>query len=269
LLFLLAACATTPHPADVGTQLSHFRPVPTDSRVLVEPGAEAWGERVAALLSESIAQVEAGHYQSFRETVHVYVCGTEACFDGFVPARLNLTAAVLYDNRLLLAPRLFNREPERLQPIVAHELSHLHLGQRVGHYSRTIPVWFHEGLASLAARGGGADLVGDDEALRAAGRGRRFYPERDTDGVLRRNADDWGLPISVFYRQAMQFVAYLKDRSEEGFRRFLLALEDRQEFNGAFASAFGMGLGDMADQYFDGLRCDDGGALPVHALQQR
>ena len=199
----------------------------------------------------------------------MYVCGTQACFDQFVPPRLNLTAAVLYDNRLLLAPRLFNREPERLQPIVAHELSHLHLGQRVGHYSPTIPVWFHEGLASFAAHGGGADLVSDDEAQRAANLGRRFYPEQDADGVVRRTADDWGLPISVFYRQAMQFVAHLKELSEARFRRFLLALEDRQNFNGAFVNAFGIDVGEAANQYFEGKRCHDCAALPVHALQQR
>lgn len=268
-LLLLSACAAVPRHQDAGDRLGHFRPAPTDPRVLVEPGAEALGDRVSTLLPDTIAQVEAGHYQPFREPVRVYVCGTEACFDRLVPARLNLTAAVLYENRVVLAPRLFHREPERLQPILAHELSHLHFGQRAGHYSSGIPVWFHEGLASLTARGGGADLVGDDEARRAASLGRRFRPEQDTDGVLRRNAEDWGLSISVFYRQAMQFVAYLKGMSEERFRSFLLALQERQEFGGAFARAFGIELGEAARQYFGGLRCSDCGAPPVQALQQR
>ena len=79
-----------------------------------------------------------------------------------VPQRPNLTAAVAYDNRLLLHPRRFNHEPERLAPVLDHELSHLHLGQRIGHSSPAVSVWFHEGLASHAAGGGGAGTVAEE-----------------------------------------------------------------------------------------------------------
>lgn len=73
--------------------------------------------------------------------------------------------------------------------------------------------------------------------------------------------------MSLFYRQAMRFVAYMKELSAPGFRQFLLALQRQEDFSGAFVSAFGLGIGDLARQYFETLRCTDCTALPVQASQ--
>jgi hypothetical protein len=164
-----------------------------------------------------------------------------------LPAGTHFTAAVIYDNRLLLAPRLFDREPARLYPILVHELSHLHMGQSLGHYTMRIPVWFHEGLASLVAEGGGADLVEEDEALRAIAEGRHFLPDAVHDETYRKYADHWHLRIGMLYRQSMMFLAHLKADGEQRFRKL--------PFDEAFSAAFGAGALELAQRFLSGLVC--------------
>ena len=211
LVLSLAGCAVHPRRDDA-VDLARFETLATEGRVRYEPGAEARAARVAALLPAAIAQVEAAHYRPFAEPVVVYVCATNECFDRRVPGAGRFTAAVIHDNRVLLAPRLFEREEQRLYPILVHELSHLHLGQRLGHYTMRIPVWFHEGLASLAAASGGADLVTEEDARRAIVAGEHFLPDASHDETRRKYADHWHLRISMLYRQSMMLLVDLQIR---------------------------------------------------------
>jgi len=252
---LFAGCAAAPPHRDAIHELSEFETLAADERVRYEPGARDYAERVAAILPAAIAQVEAGHYRPFAAPVVVYVCGGDACFARNMPGAARFTAAIVYNNRLVLAPRLFDREPERLYPILTHELSHLHLGQRLGHYTMRIPVWFHEGLASLAAGGGGADLVNEEEARRMVVAGSHFLPDERHDETRRKNGDQWQLKISMFYRQSMMFLAHLKALGEERFRRLVLELQDRGRFDDVFAATFGGAALELAHEFFSGLRC--------------
>jgi hypothetical protein len=253
-LFLAGCAAVQPH-RDSADDLWTFEPHAADERVRYEPGAERYAERVARLLPVAIAQVEAGHYRPFAAPVVVHICGSDACFARNVSGAPRFTAAVIYENRLLLAPRLFEREPERLHPILVHELSHLHLGQSLGHYTMGIPVWFHEGLASLVASGGGADLVSEEDARRAIAAGEHFLPDGAHDNTGRKNAGQWGLKTTMFYRQSMMFLAHLKAFGEDRFRRMLLELQNRARFDEAFVATFGGGALELAQEFFSGLRC--------------
>lgn len=254
-VLLLAGCAAVqPHP-DTPGGIRRFETLATDHRVRYEPGAQHYAQRVAELLPAAVAKVEAGHYRPFAGPVVVYVCGTNACFERELPGGTRFTAAVIYDNRLLLAPRLFDREPARLYPILVHELSHLHLGQLLGHYTMRIPVWFHEGLASLVAAGGGADLVDEEEARRAIAAGEHFLPDGAHDETLRKYADHWRLRIGMLYRQSMMFLAQLKAAGEERFRSLLDDLQQRAPFDEAFSAAFGAGALELAQRFLGGLGC--------------
>ena len=254
-LLLLAGCASVQPNSGEPDPLAHFEALVSDPRVRHEPGAGRHAERVAELLPAAIAQVEAGHYRPFPAPAVVHVCGTSSCFERAVPGASRFTAAVIYDNRLLLAPRLFDREPERLYLILVHELSHLHLGQQLGHYTMGIPVWFHEGLASLVAASGGADLVSEEDARRAIAAGEHFLPEAEHDALRRRNAADWGLRISMFYRQSMMFLAHLKAAGEERYRDLLERLQRRAPFDEAFSAAYGAGALELAQRFFGAFAC--------------
>ncbi len=219
-----------------------FQPYAGDARVWHQPGAEAEAARVAALLDRAVERVEATHGLPFARPVRVHLCRDEACFDRLVRTP-RLTAAVVPDNFLVLAPRLFDREPERLFPILTHELSHLHLGQRLGHYTPWIPTWFHEGLATLAADGGGAEYASDRQALGAWCAGRKIdfalapVPDR------RQGHRDFGLNIHEYYRQSWRAVGHLAATQPDRFRAFLRALQAGGDFHIAFADAYYTGPG--------------------------
>lgn len=237
---LLAGCAlTVSHPRAL-QPMQGFQQLPEDRRVWVEQGAEDYGRRVSQQLDAAIARVEAAHYLPFSETPMIYVCGSDACFKRYVYTP-RLSAAVIPDNRLILSPNLDGKEHWRLNGLLVHELAHLHLGQRVGHYHYNIPVWFHEGWAALTAGGGGAEFASDEQALRAAQAGRRIdLAVRDAPGN-RHRAGAFNLDIHVFYRQAMLTVAQLKQRDPAAFRELALALQDNRDFEIAFWDIYGAG----------------------------
>lgn len=154
----------------------------TDARIWLEPGAESYAERVGAYLDPAVLRVESLHGLTFRSPPKVHVCATPTYFTRWVKTP-GLTAAVVAENRLVLSPRLHGQEAHRLSGILTHELSHLHLGQRLGHYTTWLPVWFHEGLATMAAGGAGVEAVSDRAAHGAWQSGWRVnFNRRDTPG---------------------------------------------------------------------------------------
>ena len=240
---LLSACATPPHPSD-----ESFHSLATDHRVRYEVGAENAANQVAALLPAAIQQVEAAHGRAFLGEVTVHVCGTNDCFKRHVRTP-NASAATVPDNRVFLAPQLFGREAHRLSAILTHELSHLHLGQQIGHYTPTVPAWFHEGIAAFAANGGGADYASDEQAITTLRQGKGFEPDRRDTPIKRHTADYWGMDVFVFYRQAFLFVNFLRQESATRFQDFLQAVQDNQDFDLAFGNAYNRPLKEAGERF--------------------
>lgn len=262
-LALLAGCALTVSDPRALVPFDSFVPLAADARVWVEPGYEAYGARVAAALPAAIARVEAAHYLPFAHPPRVHVCGSEACFQRYVLTP-KLSAAVVPDNRLILSPNLDGKESHRLSALLTHELAHLHLGQRIGHYHATLPVWFHEGWAALTADGGGAEYVSDAQALAAIRAGRRVnLALRDVPGK-RHRAGASGLNIFEFYRQSMLLVGWLKAQDPVRFRQLALAVQDNADFEIAFWNLYGHGPTDRLTGFFDGVLGDNPG-LAVQA----
>jgi hypothetical protein len=252
LLPVLPGCALTVSDPRALAPIDSFVPLASDARVWIEPGFEAYGERVAAALPDAIARVEAAHYRPFARPPRVHVCGSEACFKRYVMTP-RLSAAVVPDNRLILSPNLDGRESHRLSALLTHELAHLHLGQRIGHYHSTLPVWFHEGWASLAADGGGAEYVSDAGVAESIRAGRRVnLGVRDTP-VKRHRAAASNLNIFEFYRQSMLLVGRLKAQDPERFRRLALAVQDNADFEIAFWDIYGEAPATRLAAFFDGL----------------
>lgn len=237
---LLSGCAMTVSNPRALVPFEGFVALAEDDRVQAEPGYEDYAIKVATLLPGAIAQVEHAHGRPFRFAPRVYVCGTDECFKRCVLTP-RLSAAVVPDNRLILSPNLNARESDRLRPLLIHELAHLHLGQDIGHYDSSIPIWFHEGWASLTADGGGAEFATDEQAYRAAGEGRAIdLAARDTPD-LRHKANAFNLNIYEFYRQAMLLVAKLKRADESRFAAFTQAIQDNEDFQIAFWDVYGAG----------------------------
>lgn len=257
VLATLQGCAlTVSHPRALAP-FDSFVPLASDSRVWVEPGHEAFGARVAAALPGAIATVEAAHYLPFSRPPRVFVCGTDACFKRHVLTP-KLSAAVVPDNRLVLSPNLDGRERHRLPALLTHELAHLHLGQRIGHYHSTLPVWFHEGWASLTAAGGGADYTTDARVFEAIRAGKRVNLDaRDAPGKRHRAAAS-RLNIFEFYRQSMLLVGWLRAQDEARFRALVLAVQANTDFEIAFWNLYGQAPATRLSGFFDGVQRDPG-----------
>lgn len=266
LLATLQGCALTVSDPRALKPIDSFVPMASDPRVWVEPGHEDFGARVAAALPAAIARVEAAHYLPFARPPRVYVCGSEACFRRYVLTP-KLSAAVVPDNRLILSPNLDGRERNRLPTLLTHELAHLHLGQRIGHYHSTLPVWFHEGWASLAAEGGGAEYASDAKVFEAIRAGRRInVGARDTPDK-RHRASSSGLNIFEFYRQSMLLVGWLKAQDEARFRQLVLALQDNTDFGIAFWDIYGQAPASRLAGFFDGVVSKTAGSNDNEPIQ--
>ena len=249
VLAVLQGCALTVSDPRALKPIDSFVPLADDPRVWVEPGHEAFGARVAAALPAAIAWVEAGHYLPFARPPRVHVCGTDACFRRYVLTP-KLSAAVVPDNRLILSPALDGRESHRLPTLLTHELAHLHLGQRIGHYHTTLPVWFHEGWASLVADGGGADYATDAGVYAAIRAGQRVnLGARDTPD-RRHRASASNLDIFAFYRQSMLLVGWLKAQDEARFRQLALAVQANTDFEIAFWNVYGQAPAERLAGFF-------------------
>ncbi len=250
-LALLAGCAPLGRQhADM--QSLGFMASSTDARIWHEPGGEAFASRVGEALDPAIFRVESLHGEPFRSPPQVYVCATLECYARLVRTP-GLTAAVVPDNRLVLSPRLDGRESHRLPGILTHELSHLHLGQRLGHYTPWIPIWFHEGLATLAAEGAGAEFASDEAACGAWRSGRRVdFDRRDTPD-RRHRAADFSLNMHEFYRQSWRMVEKLQQYDPAAFREWLKALQEGVDFHIAFAGAYNTGLDPLAQSLLNAI----------------
>lgn len=261
---LLSGCAAIVSDPRALQPLEGFTALAGDDRVWVEEGAEEYGRRVSRSLDTAIYKVEASHFLPFQKKPRVYVCGSDECFKRYVFTP-KLSAAVIPDNRLILSPNLDGRESWRLESLLVHELAHLHLGQRVGHYHYNIPVWFHEGWASLTAEGGGAEFATNQQALEASMSGKRINLAHRDGPEKRHRAGSFGLDIHVFYRQAMLLVAELKQKDYQAFRQLVLALQDNQDFEIAFWNAFGKGPDQVLAGALQGLpqNTDNRAAAPA------
>jgi hypothetical protein len=231
---VLAGCASHPNASK---PVDWFQVYQADHRIRFEPGAEAFAGQLAAEMDAAVRTVEKVHGAPFLGPVRVYLCATVDCFRFYVTTP-HLSAAVVPDNRLILSPRLFGEESMRRQGLLTHELSHLHMGQYIGHYHPNTPIWFHEGLASLAAGGFGADQVTDAQAVEALKAGQRFDPTVRDRRDLRHGADAFGLSVPLFYREAMLFVRYLKTIDEDAFFDFMKRLRSNEDFDIAFGNAY-------------------------------
>jgi hypothetical protein len=221
-----------------------------EARVHYEPEALACAQAVADLTPRAIAQIESAHGRPFAQPP---VVGVYASFDNYANANAMDDpgiAAVTRAGAALLSPTLCSKERARLEGVLAHELSHVHLSSWRPLGAPRPPQWFTEGLAVMASNGGGAEGVSEDEAAQAIRDGYRVVlderrwidfarlgferePPRDPakDALTQRQR--------LAYRQAGMFVGWLRMRDETAFMRLLRALEAGKPFERAFQLAYG------------------------------
>lgn len=241
-IFCFGGCTFCRQCASLLRSTEHFIPHKSDPRVLLEPGAENYADRIVSFLPSAIQQIENKQYQPFASPVRVYVCASRESFCRMFG--MDCRAGVL--NKLFLSPRLFDQEDQIVKLYLTHELSHLHLLKKTGVFRmRKLPFWFKEGLATYVSGGGGAHTVTEKQSIEFVRSGKHFVPNETGGLVFRDTPGDWDMEPHMFYRQSMVFVNYLATTNESGFRKLLLSIEDGERFPNAFQAAYNKKLEEL------------------------
>jgi hypothetical protein len=239
-----------------------------DTRVHYEPEARACAEVVAEIAPRAIAQIESAHGRPFAQPP---IVGVYASYENYANANAMDDpgiAAVTRGGAALLSPTLCSKERDRLEGVLAHELSHVHLSSWRPLGAPRPPQWFTEGLAVMASNGGGAEGVSETEAAQAIRDGYRVVlderrwidfarlaferePPRDPklDALTQRQR--------LAYRQAGMFVGWLRRRDETAFLQLLRALEAGRPFERAFQLAFGESAPSLWLRFVSAFRRND------------
>lgn len=246
LSILLTGCSFSNRVMTLFTSTDHFIQVPGDNRVLYEPGAENHAQKISALLTPAIRQIEEKQYHPFSAPVQLYVCASRKSFKKYFGA--DVRAGVT--SKLFLSPRIFDQGDDIARLYLTHELSHLHILQFLGSYKvRRLPFWFKEGLAAYASGGGGANEVTEEDALVAFHAGKYFIPNKTGGIFTQKTPSNFGLKPHMFYRQSMMFVSYLEKRNRESFRTFLLIVEQGEHLSTAMEESYNKNLEGLWSDY--------------------
>jgi hypothetical protein len=225
----------------------------TDARILCEPGSEGLAKGIAPFLPGAIETITKAQYAPFSQPVVIYTYATKESFASYSGATSSSAGAVSITG-LNLSPKLLEH-PERERGILTHELSHFHLIGKMGAWSWSrLPGWFHEGLATFIAGGGGAETVTEHEATAAINAGKKIVPEVSQWGFFPQTAATYGLETHMFYRQAELFVKFMHDKDAAAFERMIKAVEGKKTFADAIQENYGASLQELWDMFVARLR---------------
>ena len=269
VVILFAGGALAFSRSSVGTAMlrsrSHFIPSDANPRVLYEPGMEESATLVASALPSAVIRVETRQHLPLAKPFRIYVCSSQESFNAYMGAPPGATArGVKVLNDIFLAPSAFSSwRGDTHGSVLTHELSHLHLYQRLGHRRSLwdMPVWFLEGLA-VTVSGGGGEGVTSKDATSAILAGHHFTPDEKGSLLRPKRASDYGIGTFMFYRQSELFVTFIRDRDPSAFGDFMLSLQlgGGGTFASLFEASFGTDVGEMWEALEEHLRSPHGAA---------
>jgi hypothetical protein len=249
ILAVLALFLRSPIGRALLKSKSHFIAHASDSRVLYEPGAQGFADKLADFLPTAIERVEEGHFLPFKKPFKVYVFSTQKSHN---ESLANTTSypirGAATPRNVFIAPSAFSfKGLDTHKESLMHELSHLHLNQRLGFLKgRRIPSWFTEGLANIIA-GSGGEGVSEGMAIQYIKEGRHLIiPEKG--GLfkhLTKIIREVGVTGPMYHRQNKMFVNYINSLNPEAFKKLVLAVQDGEAFSSSFFEYFEMSPEEM------------------------
>lgn len=255
LIFLLQGC-----PSGYARLTYDFEKVSGDENILYETNAKDIAGVVLASLSDSIAHVRESQFAEFKDAsaIKVYIFSHKeryARFSGASP----LTRGSATRNEVYISP-IIRERMNTLEPILMHELSHIHLRQYIGawRYWTEVPGWFHEGLAVEVSGGGGAEKVSDVQGMDTIKSGKHFIPRERSDLLGHRFASDYGLEPQMYYRQSNLFVRYLINLDPSAFRNAYLDLLRGSDFGDIWLEQYGKPVPVLWQEFLGQVREEDG-----------
>lgn len=228
---MLSGCALTRH---VYAKLTFdFEISETDPKVYYEEGSEGVAHEVTRQISQAVFRAEKFHGFQLKAPFKIYIFASMENYYWYSTNRRGSASAAT--DSLFVSPKLGDKL-ERTSAILSHEFSHLLLKQHMGgalRFVRILPVWFQEGIATLASEGGGAGKVSIQEAIRELQKGSSLLPEDSGCLFCSQGHSKHGLKAHMFYRQSSLFIKYIMEQDLQLFEQFIV---DLQTYN--FAEGF-------------------------------
>lgn len=204
---------------------------------VVDPADAAVARQVQSVLPAAVSA--AARWGGLREAVTITVHPTHAALEAAArrPGLEWLRAWARRDGVDLQSPRTWSAgrlTDAELVQLLAHELTHCAMYQYLGVDSavaRTVPIWFREGLATVAA-------------------GERFGPAASGEGALAIVTASYRTDAVRAYATAdSAFRCFLARHGEAGVRAVLARLRAGDPFPAAFRSATGVTLQAFEEEY--------------------
>jgi hypothetical protein len=193
------------------------------------------------------------HQCKFKEPIQVYVCNSKETFCGYTGSKQKGPRAHVTPKGVFISPSL--KGTSDWTSILYHELSHVILMQNLGLYRYSnVPIWFHEGLATMISNGGGTGAVTDDTALSLILDGKHFDPVEREFYVFPKSFENPAVSHWVHYRQAMLFVRFLKEKDQAGFQMLLSDILQGKEFDKAVGLIYGQKTHELWRLFVDKMR---------------
>jgi len=262
MLGLLQSCSLVKIGIAYTESTENFLSHSEDPRVLYEEGGGVLSDVIATHMKDSIAIVESMHSEVFSAEVRVHVCATLECYEKYTTMRESRGATI--GDKVFISPKLLAR-PQTIKSVLTHELSHLHLAQKLGGLAlyNNVPGWFQEGLATLTSDGGGAESASVVDAMKALKSQTFFIPDLSASVFQIKNADSYGFTENysdpffaqnMYYRQSSMFVAYLRKTNATGFDNLIRQVLKGSKFEEAFVENYDLSLEDSWSSFIEKVR---------------
>jgi hypothetical protein len=244
-IFILAVCLAylrVPALRALLKSKRHFVVHATESRVLYEPGAEVFADKIAGFLPMAVDQVAEGHSLPFKKPFKIYVFATQKSHNDHlaIPASLPIRGAA-FSRKVYISPSAFSFEGlDTHRESLKHEMSHLLMRQYLGIFKRRkIPVWFSEGLANIVADSGGEGIT-EGQMIEAVKQGRQM-PIEEEGGLLKSPSTilkGTGLSGPMYHKQNRMFVGFIRDTDPVAFNRLIAEVFGGRSFPDAFQELY-------------------------------
>lgn len=221
--------------------------------VFVEDSSDnSFGKQIKDVLPAFIDSVERKQFQKISKMMPTYICHTDESFYRYTGSKRPGPRVKVTSKRFYISPRL---EPSQdCYDIIYHEISHIVMIQNLGVYRHFLtPVWFHEGLATYVANGGGSGNVSDSAAISEILKGNHFFPLAK-DNILSQKGFKNKLPPWMNYRQSMLFVRYLKEKDTVKFSQLIENMNKSIAFKNAFENSYGISVQEMWNAFLAEIR---------------
>ena len=257
LLTVTTGCSAISHGVAMLRSTEHFSVSQMDDRILFEEDAEDISKKIEDYINHAISVVEINQHLKFKEKIKILICATPKSFSSLTSSGKKIRGKEV-NGKVFLSAKWLRENPKIIEPVLAHELSHLLYVQNLGVYGyiSSIPGWFREGMAEFASKNGCVD-IDDLIAIKHLKNRNHFVPSIHGDVFfpfkvrLFKTTNDYfkkvqfsnkNVQMRILYKQSHLFVQFLKEYDNIQFNKMLISLAEGIKFKNSFGSAYKISL---------------------------